>query len=132
MNYINNPSRSEKTLKIFRFDTEVGKKIENYGSKNLSLVPMLRGVADNIQIVCMHLQQGGLVGLHQAAAPQLFVVVEGEGWVKGQENKEVHISKGEIAFWDKGEWHETTTENGLVAIVIEGENINPNQLLKEI
>ena len=38
------------------------------------------------------------------------------------------IQAGEAVFWMKGEWHETKTDTGLTAIVIEGETLRPEQL----
>lgn len=119
-------------MKLFTLDAEFGKEIERFGSKNLIVNHMLHNTSGDIHIVCMHLGKSGLVGLHKALTPQLFVVIEGKGWVKGKEDRKIPISKGQIAFWDKEEWHETTTEDGLVAIVIEGDDINPCQFLKEI
>ena len=77
----------------------------------------------------MRLPPDGLVGLHQASGPQLLAVVEGEGWFRGRGEERTRISAGEAIFLNAGEWHETGTENGLVAIVvesphlIEGENL---------
>lgn len=119
-------------MKIFTFDAEAGKEVERFGSKNLVVTHILHNTFGDIHMVCMHLERNGLVGLHQADTPQLFMVIEGKGWVKGKENRKIAISQGQIAFWDKEEWHETTTEDGLVAIAIEGDGINPYQFLKEV
>jgi len=49
----------------------------------------------------------------------LFLVVQGEGWVSGESDKRVFIKTGEAAYWEKGEWHESGTESGITAIIIE-------------
>ena len=67
----------------------------------------------------MRLAAGGLVGLHQASGPQLLAVVEGEGWIRSNDAGRTAISAGDAVFWDAGEWHETGSEAGLVALVIE-------------
>ena len=36
------------------------------------------------------------------------------------------MQPGQAVFWNKGEFHETTTETGLMAIVIESENLESN------
>ncbi|HDX9588930.1 TPA: hypothetical protein ROX98_001896 [Bacillus pseudomycoides] len=42
-------------------------------------------------------------------------------------NKEkIPIQAGQAAFWEKGEKHETSTKTGLMAIVIEGEDLSVN------
>ncbi|WP_367643890.1 cupin [Bacillus sp. THAF10] len=81
------------------------------------------------QIGCMHLGQNGIVGYHQATVPQLLIVVQGEGWVRGEEDKYRRVTQGNAVLWAKDEWHETKTEQGLTAIVIESEELNISSLL---
>jgi quercetin dioxygenase-like cupin family protein len=79
----------------------------------------------------MRLAAGGLIGLHQASCPQLLAIVEGEGWFRGKDEPRTYIRAGEAIFWDAGEWHETGSDVGLVALVIEsphlvaGEHLGP-------
>jgi hypothetical protein len=40
-------------------------------------------VEGEVQIGCMHIGAGGIVGYHQATVRQLFLVVTGTGWVRG-------------------------------------------------
>lgn len=76
-----------------------------------------------VHVGCMYLEANGVVGYHQAVVSQLLLILEGEGIVKGDHNKTVHVKKGDAVFWEKGEWHETVSESGLIAIVIEGEQL---------
>jgi quercetin dioxygenase-like cupin family protein len=55
----------------------------------------------------------------------MLLVVEGEGWVKGEDRVAIPIRKGQLALWEPGEWHETSTENGMVAINIESDRLKP-------
>lgn len=79
----------------------------------------------------MRLAPGGLVGMHQASRAQLLAVAEGEGWIRGQEGERTRIHAGDAVFWEAGEWHETGTDAGLVALMIEspllvgGEHLGP-------
>lgn len=115
-------------MRIFRFDPEVGRRIDQFGSVNVILSRIVRLTA-GARVACMHLGSQGVVGYHQAAAPQLFLVVQGEGWVRGEAPERVPVRPGLAAFWEKGEWHETTTETGLTAIVIEGESLDPAEFM---
>jgi quercetin dioxygenase-like cupin family protein len=72
-----------------------------------------------LHVGCMRLPPGGLIGLHQASGPQLVAIVEGEGWIRGETEERTTISAGEAVFWEGGEWHETGSDGGLVALVIE-------------
>jgi len=70
------------------------------------------------RVVRIDLPAGGRIGMHPAVGEQLFVVVAGEGEVRSG-SEAVHVSAGDAVRWAAGEEHETTTETGLVAIVVE-------------
>ena len=113
-------------------DAGVGRTLEQFGSSQLVLSPIQR-TTGQLQVVCMHLGPGGIIGHHQAQSPQLFLVVQGEGWVRGAEQHQqpVPIHVGQAAFWESGEWHASGSEAGMSAIVIEGETLNPGQFMPE-
>jgi quercetin dioxygenase-like cupin family protein len=111
-------------MKLFRFDAETGKTIDRYGSIN-AVISRVTRAAGSAQIGCIHLGENGLVGYHQAVIPQLFLVVQGAGWVTGGDRVKIPIKAGQAAFWTAGEWHESGTEKGMTAIVIEAEQLEP-------
>jgi quercetin dioxygenase-like cupin family protein len=115
-------------MRLFRFDADMGKVISAYESTGLIISPIARP-SGLVQLGCMHLAPGGSVGYHQATIPQLFLVVAGEGWVRGEAPEQVPISTGGAAFWTAGEWHAAGTESGMVALVLEAETLDPNQLV---
>ncbi len=55
--------------------------------------------------------------------------MHGEGWVKGKSPDRTRIQAGEAAYWDEEEWHEAGTETGMTAIIIEGANFDPAELM---
>jgi mannose-6-phosphate isomerase-like protein (cupin superfamily) len=110
-------------MKIYNFGQENGINIKAFDSKNLIMTRILDEASD-IHIGCMHIEANGIVGLHQATTPQLFLIVSGEGIVKGKEDKQYFIKAGFAAYWETEEWHETRTEKGLTAIVIESNKMN--------
>lgn len=115
-------------MKIYRFDEEVGKQITAFQSKFImSTVLQSNG---SLHVGCMHLPKNGIVGYHEAVTDQLLVVVQGEGYVCGEDKVKVFIRAGEAAFWRKGENHETSTTTGMMAIVIEGEDIEVNMPMR--
>jgi hypothetical protein len=115
-------------MRIFRFDPRVGRQVNQFGSADVILSRVAR-LTVGATVVCMHLGPGGVVGWHPASAPQLFLAVQGEGWVRGEAPERVPIRPGLAAFWEKGEWHETTTEAGLTAVVIESESLDPAEFM---
>ncbi|TCZ79289.1 cupin [Paenibacillus albiflavus] len=122
-------------MRLFSFDQSAGNAIDKYGSKNLVITPIMRLLdkqLDIIQMACMHLDKDGLIGGHEAVIPQMFIVVDGEGWATGGEGIRIPISKGQLVLWNAGEWHEVSSENGLCAIVVESDQLEPLEIMKEI
>ena len=76
----------------------------------------------NVHIGAMHLHENGIIGNHEAVVSQLLLIVDGAGYVCGA-NKKIKVEAGQAVFWEKGELHETSTEQGLTAIVMEAENL---------
>lgn len=116
-------------MKLFRFDAQVGRPITQYGSTNVTLSPILHFTGDAAHVVCMHIAAGGVIAYHQAMASQLFLVVQGAGWVRGEADEPVPIIAGQAAFWQEGEWHESGSQNGMMAIVIEGKGLDPARFM---
>ena len=59
--------------------------------------------------------------IEPAAGTQLLVVVDGDAVVSGSDGVARSIGPGEAAVWEVGEPHETRTERGLLALVVEGD-----------
>lgn len=120
-------------MKIYNFSSDKGKNIQAFDSKNLMMTKLLN-VTDSAHMGCMYLESNGVIGLHQAPTPQLLLVINGEGWVKGKEDIDYKIKAGYAAYWEAGERHETRTEKGLTAIIVESSviNIQMKEELREI
>ena len=110
-------------MEFFRFGKEDGKKITKFNSDFI----MTRIIQTNkvTDIGCMHLDRKGIVGYHQAAGPQLLLILNGEGYVRNDKEEYYKVEAGDAVFWGKDEWHETKTDVGLTAIVIESEDLSP-------
>jgi quercetin dioxygenase-like cupin family protein len=117
-------------VRLFRFDADVCRRIEQYGSSFLHafLSVTHRG---GVQVSIMHFTPGDHVGHHQAIVPQLFAVVAGEGWVQDASRHDIAISAGSAAFWEGGEWHAARTDTGMTAVVVEGEQLDPAAVMRE-
>lgn len=103
-------------MRALSFGREHGRRIDRFDS-DFVLARLAR--SDGVHVACMYLQPGGRVGRHPAVAPQLFAVVEGEGWAAGSDGRRVALRSGEAVLWTAGESHEAGTEVGMVAIVVE-------------
>ena len=67
---------------------------------------------------------GGRLVRHPATMPQIFAVIDGSGDVSGADDVGEPIAAGEAVFWHEGEEHETTSADGLTALIIEGEHVD--------
>jgi hypothetical protein len=101
---------------------EPASEITQHGSRGATIVGVARASGD-VGIALLRLDAGGVLGRHPAVGPQLFLVVVGEGQVQGGEGERHAIAAGTAAFWEDGELHETTTETGLTALIVEGESL---------
>lgn len=115
-------------MKIYRFDADVGRTIDIFSSENFILSKIVH-LKTEARVSSFHLGPNGKVGYHQAVKPQLFLVMQGEGWVRDETSERIPVVTGRAVFWDKDEWHESGTDTGLIAIVVEGESQNPSEFM---
>jgi quercetin dioxygenase-like cupin family protein len=94
--------------------------ITQFGSVSASV----RGVTREGHAVVIEIGAGGNLGRHPATVAQLFVVVSGSGWVSGADGERVAVSVGEAALWEAGEEHESGTDEGMTALVVESERLD--------
>jgi len=112
-------------LKIYRFDAAVGRKIDAFDSVNFVMSKVVHLTA-KARVSCAHLGPNGRIGHHKAVVPQLLLlVVQGAGWVRGEAADRIPVAVGHAVYWEQDEWHETSTDTGLMAIVIESEAFAP-------
>ena len=115
-------------MKIFRFDVEVGRAIDQYNSSGFT-VSKIAHLFDEAFINCAYLDKNGIIAYYQATIPQLFLVVQGEGWVRGESLQRISIQAGQAAYWEKDEWHESGTETGMTAMIVEGLKLDLSKLV---
>lgn len=108
-------------MKIFDFSEKVGKHISAFQSN--FIMSKILNHKGNVHIGAMHLRENGIIGYHEAVVSQLLLIVDGEGYVCGADKEKVKVKAGQAVFWEKGEFHETSTEKGLMGIVMEAEEL---------
>jgi quercetin dioxygenase-like cupin family protein len=110
-----------------RFDAESAWTPPDERLENVTIAaltpPLRSGVP--VQAAVFRLAPGGRIARHPATVSQILAVLEGEGHVSGADGAFVPIVAGEAAFWSAGEEHETLTDSGLTALVIEAEGLSP-------
>ncbi len=113
-----------EAMNLFRFDAEIGNHVEKYKSSGF-IISRVAHLFDEAVVHCAYLKAGGMIDYHQATTHQLFMVVQGEGWVSDERREQISIRTGQAAFWQKGEWHESGTPTGMIAVILEGNRIEP-------
>ena len=118
-------------MEIFRFDHGVGLPMRRFNSTNATLSRIIQ-LEGEIHINCIYLEPGGHIGYHLAETRQLFLVVEGSGWVSAETSDRKPILTGRAAFWQAGEGHEVGADNLMTAIVVEGSNLEPGKFMPKL
>src|SRR5579884_1419327 len=118
-------------MRLVRFDASIGHPIAQFGSREAVMTGIQRGAGD-YQLGCLRLGPGGVLGYHRATTHQLLLVVAGEGRVRAGDEPPRPIVAGQAAYWQPGEEHETTTDSGLTALVLEADTLDPAQFLREL
>jgi quercetin dioxygenase-like cupin family protein len=83
-----------------------------------------------VQAAVFRLAAGGRIARHPATMPQILAVLEGEGRVSGADGDFEPIAAGEAVFWPAGEEHETASDGGLTAFVLEAEGLTLSRPLR--
>ena len=107
-------------MQLVSFYSGLSRCISAFGSR-FSLTPLVR--SDHMHVVCMYLDAGDQIGRHPATSSQLFIVVHGAGWVEGGDGTRVAIASGHAVLWQQGEEHAAGSDEGMVAIVVESDDI---------
>jgi quercetin dioxygenase-like cupin family protein len=115
-------------MRVVDFGPDSGWSIDAFASEGFTFTPLTepdiaRGAP--FQAACIRLDPGGRIGRHPATVPQILAVVEGTGWVSGADGEPHAVATGQAAYIEADEEHETWTDDGMTAIVIESESLLP-------
>lgn len=74
--------------------------------------------ADQTRVHIARYDKDSLLGRHPTKFWQLFAVIEGSGWVTGDDGIHVPISAGEVVLWSPGEEHESGSDTGMSVLIL--------------
>jgi quercetin dioxygenase-like cupin family protein len=106
-------------VRIIRLGDVPRRRVEAHGSAAFDLGAL--GVTADAALVVVRLGPRGRIGRHPAAGRQLLVLLTGDARVAGGDGTPVQLQPGDAAVWEPGEPHETRSEAGLTALVVEGD-----------
>ncbi len=105
-------------MRIYHLDGSPVHTISEFDSRGAAISGIARGEG-TFQLGYLQLHPGGVVGAHPATSRQLLIVISGEAWVSGGDGVKRRIHQGMASSWEADEVHETSTETGLTAVVLE-------------
>lgn len=112
-------------MRIVEFGPDRGAEVTRFGATGVRGVPLVRSTElGRYAVTVLHLAPGGSVGRHEARVDQLFAVVSGAGWVSGADGERRAVQAGQAAVFDADEEHDAGTEGGLVAVVVESDDLS--------
>lgn len=71
----------------------------------------------------MRYEPGAVLGMPAAGLDQLFLVVAGSGWVRVADGDRVPVAAGRGVVWRDGEQHESGSEEGMEAVIVQAEEL---------
>ncbi|MCE4052226.1 MULTISPECIES: cupin [Bacillaceae] len=115
-------------MEFYKFDKDNGINVSKFNSN--FIMSRIIQTDQETNIGCMHLERNGIVGYHQAVVPQLLLILNGEGYVRNETSEYYKVVSGDAVFWEKDEWHETKSREGLTVIVIESKKLEPSLFMQ--
>jgi quercetin dioxygenase-like cupin family protein len=114
-------------LERFAFTPETALAPQHEFLHDVTIAPLTRPLSDetSFQVAVFRVAPGGSIARHTAAVAQILAVIEGSGEVSGADGVLEAIAAGEAVYWAEGEEHETRTDTGLTALVLEGPDVVP-------
>ncbi|MEK4300735.1 hypothetical protein MKY30_15350 [Oceanobacillus sp. FSL W8-0428] len=113
-------------MKIISFEKEFGASVDTESAKFTASRILLD--ASDIRMGYMYLGKDDKIPFHEAQADQFFMIVTGAGWVCDGDKNRLPVTSGKAAFWKKGEFHAAGTDSQMTAMVIEGQNLNTQNM----
>jgi quercetin dioxygenase-like cupin family protein len=106
----------------FSFDAQSAFTPHDERLEGVTIAPLTAPLAQgsSVQAAVFRLAAGARIARHPADVPQILAVLEGEGLVSGADGEFESITVGEAVYWSAGEEHETRTDFGMTAVIVEG------------
>lgn len=92
---------------------------DRFGTRHVRL--WQAGILDGAEQTRVHVarfEKDSLLGRHPTKIWQLFVVIEGSGWVSGEDQVRCPISTGQAVLWHPGEEHDSGSETGMSVLIL--------------
>lgn len=92
---------------------------DRFGTRRVRL--WQAGILDGAEQTRVHVaryERDSLLGRHPTKLWQLFMVVEGSGWVSGDDQVRFPISTSQAVLWRPGEEHDSGSDTGMSVLIL--------------
>jgi quercetin dioxygenase-like cupin family protein len=110
-------------MRVIEFSRERAQPIELFNSVAASSCPLGDGHGE-AHFYCLYFGPGSQIGRHVAGFDQLFLVVAGEGWAAGPDDRRIKLTAGQGAYFTRGESHSKGSERGMTVIMVQAAKVS--------
>lgn len=94
--------------------------ITAFGATGVAGTALTRvGRVDGAAVDVLTFQPGAVLGRHPTRVWQLLSLVSGSGWASGADGVRAPLLSGDTILWEPDEEHESGTDDGMVAVVVQ-------------
>ena len=115
-------------MKLYSFDPKANQENDQFGSVK-AMIAKAVALEPEATVNVAYIRPAERIGYYEEVAPQLFLLVEGAGWIRDVFDEIFPIEEGQAVFWEQNEWHESGSETGMTAVIIEGVSFDPAELM---
>lgn len=105
------------------FDKTVMQPVTSYSSR-LALAIRLGSGSGESHTYAVHIEPGGEIGEHETGFGQLFIVIDGSGWVQSGADRH-EVTAGEAFFLPRGVQHSKGSKAGMTALMVQAFDLEP-------
>ena len=109
-------------MRVLQFSRDRAQPITEVASVAASSVHLADGRGE-AHVYALRFGPGGQIGPHPAGFGQIFLVVDGTGWVAAADGRRVPLAAGEGVYFAPGEMHSKGSEEGMTAIMVQVETL---------
>jgi len=99
--------------------------IERYASRGATTMRLADGSGE-AHVHLLRIGAGGLIDRHEAGFGQLWIVVEGGGWIAGEDGQRQEVRPGDVAFFERGEHHAKGSDSGMTVVMVQVYDLVPS------
>ena len=118
-------------MQLFEVNLNNTRPIADYGAIGVSAAGLLE-LSNDVAVNVLRFSPQSVLPEHQAGRPQLFLVLQGDGWVSGADGTRSNIRAGQAVHWAAGELHGSGTESGMLCVAVQSRDLDLPSGLKTL